>query len=193
METSVQDPETRERRQEVEQAKDHGRQRTIYRVGNSYVVPVPLWARQLIDRIDGGSVYWHESRPHEIVLTSEPKRAAGRPPGAAAERTIARLTRENLRLRRRLRARPLGVLGEQISQVMMQAIKVGLPIEATLDETRDLVRDIHARLPYRRNAGPRRSKRAAPDVETAPGPDTYAPRDAPSPVEPGDPPDAHQG
>lgn len=167
MATLERETESEVPRQEVESAKDHVHQRTIYRVGNSYVVPVPLWARRLIDRIGGGSVYWHESRPNEVVLTSEPKRAAGRPPGAAAGRTIARLTRENLRLRRRLRARPLGVLGEQISAVMMQAIKVGLPITATLEETRDLVRDIHARVPYARRPRTPRAARAEPPTTDA--------------------------
>lgn len=164
----VEEPSTPEQGE----ARDHGRQRTLYRAGNSWVVAVPLWARRLVDRVEGGSVYWHEHRAGEVVLSAEPKRGGGRLGGASAERQIGRLTRENLRLRRRLRARPLAALNEQIGPVMMQAIKVGLPITATIEETRDLVREVLSRIPWR---GPRRPRRVekvpAPVLEASPAPE----------------------
>lgn len=170
----VEEPSTREQGE----ARDHGRQRTLYRAGNSWVVAVPLWARRLVDRVEGGSVYWHEERSGEVVLSAEPKRGGGRPRGEAAQRQIGRLTRENLHLRRRLRARPLAALNEQIGPVMLQAIKVGLPITATIEETRDLVREVLARIPWR-GSSPRKAKRSSPspppEAEPAPSTDPAAP------------------
>lgn len=170
-------PEVGEVPPEVAEAREHGRQRTLYRAGNSWVVPVPLWARVLVDRRTGGSVYWHEWRGGEVILSGEPKRPAGRPHGAALQGQIVRLTRENTRLRRRLRARPLAAQTEEIWQVMMKALPVALPIMATAEETRDLVREILARIPWRgRTPSPPRRRAAV----TVPGPDAYPLPEAPA-------------
>jgi hypothetical protein len=169
-------------------AKDEGRQRQLYRSGNSFVVPVPPWVRALIGKRDGGSVYWHEFRPGEAILSAEPKRIGGHPSGDAAQRRLGRLTRENLLLKRRLRARPEKVFNAGASMGAAHVLRQSIPIEgdlAAIMERLDRIEDALARMPWARRG---RRQRAAPDVERAPGPDTYAspvPSSSPDSIEQG--------
>lgn len=164
-----------------ESARDVGRQRMVYRAGNSWVVAVPLWARRALDRVEGGLVYWHDVRAHEVVLSNTPRRAAGHPHGAAMQKTIDRLRRETVLLRRQLRARPLATLHEGKAVGWAEASKYYLKIEADLEVIRDEVRELAARMPFRRRRGRLRGVATGADVAVSePRPDLPLPVDVSS-------------
>lgn len=143
-------------------AVEHGRQRQLYRSGNSWVVPVPPWARRIIARPQGGAVYWFEFRPGELVLTAEPTRAGGRPHGEKLMQQLQKLSRENTRLRRRLRAWPLGQLAQADNVGAMKGLRALLPEHALLEEIAALLRDVSARLPFRARRRDRGASSTAP-------------------------------
>jgi hypothetical protein len=156
---------------EKAQAKDEGRQRQLYRSGNSYVVPVPPWVRSLMEKRDGGSVYWHEFRPGEGILSAEPRRVGGHPSGDAAQRRIGRLTRENLLLRRRLRAHPEKVFNVGASMGMAHVFRQTTPIEgdlAAILERLDRMEAALAQMPWARRARRQRAPERQVEAVTAP-------------------------
>jgi len=105
-----------------------GQQRRIFRQGGSWVVPVPWWARRAIDRADGGAIYWHDAGHGAVMLTNSPTRATGSAVLISMERELNRLRRENDRLQRKARARPLKVLNEGVNQ----GVGVGLKLDAAM-------------------------------------------------------------
>lgn len=152
-------------------ARDYGRQRTVYAQGNSWVIAIPLWARRRLGCVRGGMLYWHDTRSDEVVLAVGARRIGGRPIGQALQHEVDRLRRENRRFRRRLGAGPMAQLAEEVRELMIQAVRVGLPMTATIDETRDMVREVLARIPWR---GARPGRRvviaAAPVLDAEPSP-----------------------
>lgn len=127
---------------EEAEVRDAGRQRQVYKAGNSWVVAVPLWARKRIGVVGGGSVYWHDKRHEEVALTTSAKRIAGRPIGLALQRTVDRFRRENTLLRRQLRQAGAKAWNQYRSEEVGREIHLrisGLPALAAInDRLRDL-------------------------------------------------------
>lgn len=166
-------------------ARDTGRQRMVYRSGNSWVVAVPQWVRAAVDRPEGGLVYWHDVRAHEAVLSNAPRRRAGHPHGSAMQRTIDQLRRQVRQLQEQLAQRPLAVLHEGKAVGWAEASKYYLTISADLEVIRNEVRELAARMPFGRRSKGRR-------VVTVPAPvlgrdDDPSPSASPSLVEQGSP------
>ena len=150
-------------------------QRRVYRVGNSWVVPVPRRLRAALGRLEGGDIYWHYGRGGEAVVSANAQRIGGRPPGLGLQKEVDRLRRENTRLRRRLQARPIAARHEQEAAIYEQAIGVAfreLPWVADLFARLDR---IEAWMPQRARRR-RRAVVAAGDVTHV-----HAPDECPSP------------
>lgn len=168
---------------EEAQARDEGKQRRLYRAGNSWVVAVPKWVRKAVGRAKGGHVYWHVGPRGSVGLTGSPERVGGRPPGEALQQQIERLERENTKLRRRLRARPLAVFNEGASAgasaVLRQTVTASGDIAAMLDRLKRIEEQL-GRMPWARRT--RRERTARHQVEQAPAPLLEAPSEAAVPL-----------
>jgi len=166
--------------------------RRVSRRKGQRVVALPPEVRERLGVLAGQWLYFHLGRKGEVVVSTSPARAGGKPPTAGLEEelTLARARIDELE-RERLeapRAARRAVWFELALQKLSLELK-GLPV---LDAINDRLRDIEAQLGIRRGPWSYRAKRGRPrkagrPVEVVEAPLLVLPSGAPAQVEARDP------
>lgn len=141
-------------------------QRHAYKVGHSVVVAIPATVQEHVGVELGAPLYWFTTRRGEVVLTSRAKRIGGHPEGLALQRQLDAARAEIERLRRRLAGRDQAVLHEGKSVGWAEASKYYSKLEGDIAGLAAAVRELSARVPFRR----RSRRRDAPPAEGPPPP-----------------------
>jgi len=146
-----------------------GEQRRVYMHGNSWVIPVTRRVRAHLRVLEGGDLFWHLGPKGEAIVTRGTHRIGGKPPGARLEKDLEQAHRTIERLRRQVAARPDAVYNEGVNEGrtrhMGELVKLGQQLDALQADVRELA----ARVPYRRH--PVRgaaSSRSAPKEQPSP-------------------------
>lgn len=159
-----------------DQAREEGRQRIVYRQGNSWVVAVPVWVRQVLACVEGGAVYWHDAGRGAVVLSDSPTRSRGAAVVTSMERELGRLRRVNARLQRRVLARPLKALHEGKSVGWAEAQRYYQKLAVDIERVLGRLDEWERRYSFRPRVGRRRVERVvAPVLDEEPRPDPSPP------------------
>jgi hypothetical protein len=157
--------------------------RRVARRKGQQLIALPPDVRARMGVIPGQWLYFHLGRKGEVVLSTSPARAGGKPPTAALEEELTRARARIDELERKLAGGFEAARHDAWHELAAARFRVelkGLPI---LDAINDRLRRIEDALGQRRGPWSYRAKRAGRPTETAPGPDTYPPPDpSPSPA-----------
>jgi len=140
--------------------------RRVYRVGNSWVIPIPLAVRRHLGVVQGGALTWHVGPQGQAEVTVGLKRIGGKPPGQKLERELAAAERRIALLTRQLQARPAAVLNEGYNAGRMAHMGELIKLGAQLDQVIRRLDELTARIPYRRRGQGPRPVLVAGDVAT---------------------------
>lgn len=168
---------------EEDRARQEGRQRRVYRVGHSWLLALPRWARERLDCIAGGVIYLHDEGRDEIVVSALPVRPGGRPSGLKLARELAEAKRLIAELHTQRGITRDALFAEWDAQRQTRRIRVELEGVPALGAINERLARIEDHLGYRRGPWNYRPKRGRPRVQTSPGPDHYpGPTSPPFPV-----------
>lgn len=173
--------------EDQERARDAGRQRIVYRVSGSWVVAMPLWARQALSVVEGGAIYWHDAGQGAVLLSASPARPTAQRSVTNMQRQLDEARRTNEKLRKQVGALPLKTLHRGQNAGYMMALKhyarLDGDVQAVAEKLDQLVGLLGGTVRPRRRAARKPSPSASP-----PSPDSSA-GEAVTPGEhpPGDP------
>lgn len=137
--------------------KGDGQQRSVFLLGNSWVVAVPPRVRAHLKLRPGRPVYWHLTGPKEGTITPHPQRVGGKPPGLDLAGELQAARREVERLRRKVAERPLRVFNQGAGAGVKIVERIGYVFDDRLRAVHDDLAAILAELGMR---SPRRRGRA---------------------------------
>jgi len=149
--------------------------RRITKRKGQQLVALPPDVRARLGVIPGQWLYFHLGRKGEVVVSTSPARAGGKPPTAALEGELARARARLAELERKLAGDVEAARGAAWMAVALKRLRVELKGLPVLDAINNRLRAIEAQLGIRRGPWTYRPKRGAPsrpkrDVQTVPAP-----------------------
>ncbi len=149
--------------------------RRITKRKGQQLIALPPDVRERLGVIPGQWLYFHLGRKGEVVVSTSPARAGGKPPTAALEEELTRARARIADVERKRAGDVEAARGAAWMAVALKRLRVELKGLPVLDAINDRLRAIEAQLGIRRGPWTYRPKPGAPsrpkrDVQTAAAP-----------------------
>lgn len=146
---------------EVERAQQDGRQRRVYRLGHSWVLSLPHWARRRLECLAGGAVYLHDEGRDEFVLSPVPVRVGGRPSTIKLQQDLAAAKRLIAELQEQRQVNREAIWNEFRQSEVMRQLRIELKGVPAVEAINNRLRRIEDLLGTRRGPWSYRAKRGS--------------------------------